>query len=205
MSWLSSYPGILAVIVAKFGGVAVIGGATGALLSKFFSDRMIANHKSQLDKALEDHKSNLGQETERLKSLLNQDADSFRLQLKKRELLFNKELDTVSIYMKLRRQILPSYSHPEMDWNDACTEAVCSFKAHADRLDLFIAEHGAVLPPAVRIDLEKCSSMARVHQFDSSIMEGDASAPALNAADEFLTTLGQIEERLISKVRSWEK
>jgi hypothetical protein len=166
---------------------------------------MIANHKSQLDKALEDYKSNLGQETERLKSLLNQDADSFRLQLKKRELLFNKELDTVSTFMKLRRQILPSYSHPDMDWSDACAEAVSSFKAHSDRLDIFIGEHGAVLPPAVRIDLERCSSIARVHQFDASTMEGDASAPALSAAEEFLTTLGQIEEQLISKVRSWEK
>lgn len=205
MSWFSSHLGIFVEIVAKFGGIATVGGATGGLLSKFFTDRMIANHKSQLDTALEDHKSNLGQETERLKSLLNHDADSFRLQLKKRELLFDKELDAVSIFMKLRRQILPSYSHPEMDWSDACAEAVGSFKVHADHLDIFMAEHGAVLPSAIRIGLEKCYSLARTNQFNIGQMERDPSPEALSAADEFLTTLGQIEEKLISEIRSWEK
>lgn len=153
--------------------------------------------------SLEKRKSELGRETERLKGELAQEAETHKLALKKQELIFNKEVEAASAFIKIHREITPKYSHPDMDWDDACEQVASEFGKTEIKLEKFIVEHGAIVIPEARkmiSDLKILSSHHKFHGYDN---EDEIIAPeAKKKAGELIEKLVVIEEKLIKSVRS---
>lgn len=172
------------------GGFGVVVGGIAAFVTKFFADRFIEKHKAAL-----------GQETERLKNDLAKETETHKWKLKKKELLFAKEMEAASAFTALHRWLEPRYRHPEMDWDEALEDVVESFTGSERRIRKFIAEHGAVIGKANRKDLDECLSIAATNQYAPAGAGGPDMVEAKKEADKFLTSLEKIEERFISELR----
>src|SRR6266852_2635339 len=126
--------GLLVQALGLFGGGAVVTVALAAFFSKFMADRSIESHKAEL-----------GRETEKLKGELAKETETHKLSLKKREILYQREIEAASAFIALHRSIEPKYRHPDMDHDDALEDVVDSFSDTEDRLRKFIAKYGAAL------------------------------------------------------------
>jgi Flp pilus assembly protein CpaB len=109
--------------LAVVGGIGVVAGAVSAFVAKFFADRSIERHKAELAQETETHK----------------------LSLRKKELLFGKQIDAASEFITLHQQLRPQYSHPDKDWDEACSEVVDEFSKVENKLNAYLAKYGAVL------------------------------------------------------------
>jgi len=173
------------------------GGVTATAVLAFFANFFV-------NKEIERQKGALNKELERLKAELSKETESHKLSLKKQELIFNKELDAAGDFMKLHRQIRPSYSHPDMDWDDACMDVANRFEKIESDLNSFLVKHGAVITTSARKLLDNCIALASHNKFWSFEYpdEPQGSAIAKKKAGELLDELGKIEEQLIAAVRS---
>jgi len=140
---------LLVQALGLFGGGAVVTIALAAFVSKFMADRSIESHKAEL-----------GRETEKLKGELAKETETHKLNLKKREILYQKEIEAASAFIALHRFIEPKYRHPEMDWDEALDDVVESFSDTENRLRKYIAEYGAALSTDNRNQINSCMMMA---------------------------------------------
>lgn len=195
---MASWWELVATAIGALGGTAVLAGSVAAVVSKFVNDRLVESHKAAL-----------AQETERLKAQLVQDGDRLRLGLKKQELLFAKELEAASAYMKVRREIEPKFRFPGMEWPDALDDALGNLSDIGEKLESFVLAHGAVIPTAIKNDILELRDLADSHKFDDAhgAFEGERqySQEAVAAAEKILSNLRIIEDRLLQDVRSWER
>jgi hypothetical protein len=173
------------------------GGAMATAVLAFFANFFV-------NKVIERQKGALNKELERLKAELSKEIESHKLSLKKQELIFNKELDAAGDFMKLHRQIRPSYSHPDMDWDDACADVANRFEKIESDLNSFLVKHGAIITTSARKLLDVCIGLASGTKFwDFEYPdEPQGSAYAKNTASKLLDELSKIEEQLIAAVRS---
>ena len=169
------------------GGVAVIAAGVASYVGKLYADRSIEKHKAALN-----------QETERLKAELAKDAETHKWNLRKKEILFQKEIEAASAFFELHRKLEPSYRHPDMDYDEAMEDVVESFRNSEDELTKFIAKHGPVLSTKNRLDLDECKRLASIHQF--APQEGGMKV-AGEAAAEFLKKLQAVEARFVEELR----
>lgn len=109
----------LGQILAPLGGAGVVAWA----VAKYFADRSIETHKSELN-----------QETERLKAELGRDVETHKWKLKKKEILFEKEFEAASEFFVLRRKIEPKFRDPDMDYSEAMEEVIERFSSAQDSL-----------------------------------------------------------------------
>jgi hypothetical protein len=182
--------GLLLQALAWFGGGAVVTVAIAGFFSKFMADRSIEKHKALL-----------GRETERLKGELAKETETHKLALRKRELLYQKELDAASAFIALHRRFEPKYSFPNMDWHEAMDEVVDGFTDTESKLRKYIAEYGAALSPENRAQIDVCMSIASNHQYAKH--EGDAELKvAMLAAENMLAQMKEIEKRFLSEIRN---
>lgn len=179
-----------ALLALGGGGVVVI--AVCAYISNYFANS-----------SLEKRKSELGRETERLKGELAQEAETHKLALKKQELIFNKEVEAASAFIKMHREIMPKYSHPDMDWDDACEQVASEFGKTEGKLEQFIVEHGAIVIPDAREMLSELKTLSSHHKFHGYDDENEIITPdAKKKAGELIEKLVLIEEKLIKSVRN---
>lgn len=178
----------------------IVSGASGAL-SKFIADRAIEKEKAALVEKTEQLKGELAGELERLKAVLGRETDTYRLKLKKQELLFDQELGAAREFMRIHRLIRPSYSHPDMDWDEACTDVARGFASIEVTLETYLVQHGAVLDALSRNEIEECRTAASHYKFEAWDHE-QLFAGAVKKAAEVLESLPKIEERLISQLRA---
>src|SRR6266566_2716508 len=125
---------LLIKALGLFGGLGAIMVAAAGFLSKFMADRSIERHKAEL-----------GQETERLKSELSQETETHKFQLKKKEILFTKQIDAAAAYFDLYKSWSPATPIPEKDWHDVLTETVEEFGDMETRLNVYLSVHGVFL------------------------------------------------------------
>lgn len=177
-------------IAALLGGVGVFAGAVAGFVGKFIADR-----------SLEGHKAALSQETERLKAELGKDTETHRWQLKKKEILFQKEVEAASKFFELHRLLEPKFRHPDMDWYEAADDIVDDFGRSEDKLQKFIAEHGPVLGAGNRAALDECKQIASLHKF-AKATGGTISKEDEDAAEKFLRLLDEVEARFVKELRS---
>ena len=182
--------GATAGAVLTFFGGGVAATAVLGFFANFFVNRVI-----------ESKKASLNQELERLKAELSKETETHKLRLKKQELIFNKELEAAGDFMKLHREILPTYSHPDMDWDDACGEVAQRLSKIETDLDSFLVRHGAVIRTSARKLLSECRSLASNYKF-GCIEEAQLFHEAKTKAGELLEKLSKIEEDLIEAVQS---
>jgi hypothetical protein len=171
-----------------FGGASVVAIALAAFISKTVADRSI-----------ERHKADLGRETERLKSELAKETETHKLNLKKREILYQKEIEAASAFIALHRSIEPKYSHPGMEWEDALHRIVEDFGDIEDKLRSYISAYGAALSAENRFQIDNCIQSASNYRFADH--EGEMRN-AMRIAEEVLKDLKEIEQRFLTELRN---
>lgn len=203
-------------LLAPLGGLSAIIIATSAVISKWFTDRSIEKKKSELGRETERLKGTLNQELakltaqlaretnselERLRSILGRESDAFRLKLKKQELLFDKEFTAARGFMELSYKIWPTYSSPEMDWEEATTEAAQNLGKTEMLITDFIIVHGAALGDEALADIKTLRETASNYKF-AAHENGQVEATAKIKAGELLMKLKDIEKHLLDRLRS---
>jgi hypothetical protein len=158
-------------------GLSVLSGGAVWLLVKSFVMRGIEEViKLNFSRHLEVYKSQLTRELEQLK-----------LSLRNTETLFHHQLKALTKLRRIYRHLKPKQSAPNMDWNEICGEIAQSFSTHADELDEFLCNYGAVLPNEVLINLESAIVLASDGKFqlgwDSRERVVFASEEAIKSAD----------------------
>ena len=138
---------------------------------------------------------------EKLKQEIHQEIESYKTKLKKSEFLFKEEFEATSQFMSLHRSILPTYRHPDMDWGDACEDFASNFADVEEKLERYLAAHGAALiQPVLNLltdAIAKCSEgKFEVKQFD------DVSPKGIEIANKVMGELGVVEKKLRDGLRS---
>lgn len=176
-----------------FGTLAALGGGGGiifafsGMLGKIWTDR-IAEQLRQTNSI------DLG----RIKAEFIHDIESYKIQLKKSEFIFQKQFEATSALVALIRKIIPRYSSPHMTWNEAYEQIALNFSAIELQLDEYLATHGAVLPIPVRETI--ISSLADVGSYQFEATPEEVSGSALEAAEAIVKNLQNIQQEMINLV-----
>ncbi|AVT75943.1 hypothetical protein RPPS3_18800 [Rhodopseudomonas palustris] len=174
----------------------------GKLISKYYADSMLEKRKAELQKELERHKAELGVETEKLKGELSKETESHKLRLKKQEILFLKKIEATTAFINLRQQIEPTYSHPEMEWDDACEEVARNMFQIENSIRDYLSVYGAVVTKDSRERIAKIKILASHNKFDSlETLDEPISEEASAAGGEIIEVLRHIEEDLIAELQ----
>ncbi|ACV33998.1 hypothetical protein [Accumulibacter sp.] len=184
-----------AILLAFGGNAALI--AILAVLAKSLLDKLIVRDTKVFESEL---KSKTDAEIERLKNEMARNVESYKVQLKKSEIFFQRELEAASAFSTLFHSILPGYNNPLMDWYEACDEIAHDFGRIETRLSDFMSKHGAVLTDDERALLVDATSDAGYGKFD--VIDGDVDSNANQKADELYQKLKNLEAKLIERVRA---
>jgi len=180
-----------AVLASLGGGAAIIFGFS-SWLGKVWANRLMTKEKAEY-----------AQELESLRNRLTQDTESYKIKLKKSEFVFQKEYEATSEFIALKWSFLPTYSHPDMDWYEACDEIAHNFEKIEKSLTAFISKHGAILKQDVRDHIGNAICLAGEHKFQITNLEVPRSANS--AADKIFNEGGELEESeklLLNQVHS---
>jgi len=183
-------------ILIAFGGNAVLI-AILAVLTKSFLDKLIVRDTKVFEAEL---KAKADAEIERLKNEMTRNIESYKVQLKKSEVFFQRELEAASTFSSLFHSIRPGYNNPLMDWYEACDEIAQDFGRIEIRLSDFMSKHGALLTDEERSLLTDATSDAGYGKFD--VIDGNVDAAANKMADELYQKLKTLEAQLIQRVRA---
>lgn len=137
---------------------------------------------------------------ESLRNRLTQDTESYKVKLKKSEFIFEKEYEAAFELVSLKRSFLPTYSHPNMDWNEACDEIAHNFHKIETALGSYLSKHGAVLSKEAKDLLSYSIGIADGRKFDITIP--DVPTEAIAAANNLFKKLDGAEECLLNQVHS---
>ena len=177
---------VLGTLAALGGGGVIIFGFSG-FLGKIWADRIAEQLKASNTHALE-----------RVKADFLRDVESYKVQLKKSEFLFQKQFEAASELVALKRKILPRHSSPYMDWHEACVEVACCFGDIENKMNDYLSLHGAVLPDSVRDAVISMLADAGTYKFEAD--HGRASDAATKAAGELLEGLQMAQQTMIDLV-----
>lgn len=177
------------VILASLGGGAAVIFGFSSWLGKVWANRLMTKEKAEY-----------AQELESLRSRLTQDTESYKIKLRKSEFIFQKEYEAASEFVALKRSFLPTYSHPDMDWHEACDEIAHAFHEIEIALGAYLSKHGAVLKPEVKELLSHAIGVAGENKFEVTSLEVPSSAN--KAASELYEKLEKAEECLLAQVHS---
>jgi len=176
------------ILVALGGGGAIVFGLSN-WLGKVWADKLMQKEKAKYSRELESLKKNL-----------LQDLESYKIRLKKSEFIFEKEFLAASEFVSLRRSFLPTYSHPNMEWEDACEYMARDLDDIESKLESYISKHGAVLAEDVINLISHCTGIAGENKFEAS---GETvSLNAMNAAEEVYKKLIEVEKLILNKIHS---
>lgn len=182
-------------ILLAFGGNAALLAVLG-LLGKSLLEKFIARDTKRFESEM---KARTDAEIERLRNELLRSAESYKVQLKKSEFLFQKEFEAASAFTALFQSLHPGFNHPHMDWNDACDEIAHDFGKIEIRLGDFLAKFGSVLTDEERKILTAAMSDAGFGKFDVS--DGEVAPEANKQAGELYENLQTLQAKLVDRVR----
>lgn len=182
-------------ILLAFGGNAALLAVLG-WLGKSLLDKLIVRDTKQFESDL---KAKTDAEIERIKNELLRRVESYKVQLKKSEFLFQKEFEAASAFTAVRQSIHPGFIVPMMDWHDACDEIACNFGRIEKELAAFLSKHGAVLTDDERKILVSAMSDAGYGKFH--IVDGEVDPDANTQAGVLYENLQLLEQKLVNRVR----
>jgi len=142
------------VILGSLGGGAAIIFGFSSWLGKVWANRLMTKEKAEY-----------AQELESLRNRLTQETESYKIKLKKSEFIFEKEYEATLEFVALKRNFLPTYSHPDMDWYEACDDIAHDFHKIETALGTFLSKHGAVLSSEVKDLLSHSIGVAGENKF----------------------------------------
>lgn len=182
-------------ILLAFGGNAALIAVLG-WLCKSLLDKLIIRDTKQFESDL---KAKNDAEIERTKNELLRSVESYKIQLKKSEFLFQKEYEATSAFTAVRQSIHPGFIVPMMDWHDACDEIARNFGRIEKELATFLSKHGAVLTDEERKILVGAMTDAGYGKFD--VVDGNVDSDANMQAGEIFENLKLLEDKLVTRVR----
>ncbi len=174
-------------VMLSLGGASALLFAFSSWLGKVWAERILSREKAKYAEQLEEFKKKLTLETE-----------SHKVRLKKSELVFAKEFEAASSLVSLIKDLAPTYSHPQMDWYDACDDMARSFGKTEKLLRNYIRTTGAVLPTEVKKLIAECEGIAAESNFD--VIDGNVSESANAAANELYEKLQLAETAMLAQV-----
>lgn len=180
---------IAGMILGSLGGGAAIIFGFSSWLGKVWANRLMEKEKAEHTRELES-----------LRNRLTQDTESYKVKLKKSEFIFEKEYEAASEFVSLKRSFVPTYSHPNMDWYEACDEIAHNFHRIETALGSYLSKHGAVLTKETKDLLSYSIGIAGENKFD--ITSPDVPKEANTAADNLFKKLDEAEECLLNQVHS---
>ena len=188
MNW-TGILGVSGAILGSLGGGTLIIFGFSNWLGKIWANRLMEQEKAEHARALEALRTQFTQETER-----------YKIKLKKSEFIFEREFEAASEFIALLRSILPSLTHPDMDWLEACQEIASDFKRIEELLDAFMSKHGAVLSKEAKRLISNASGAAANGKFQVQGLDVPSSASDL--ANSLFEDLASAEEALLEQVHS---
>lgn len=181
---------VAGVILATLGSGGVIVFALSSWLGKVWANRLMAREILQHSKDLET-----------LRNELHRDIESYKIKLKKSEVIFDKEIESASNLVALIRGFLPTNRYPNMDWHEACDEIAHNFERIESSLNDFLSRYGAVLPDEVMADIISCIGIAGEEKFE--VMSCPEVSPRSNkVADDLFKRLSEAESSMLAHVKS---
>jgi hypothetical protein len=125
--------------ISIVGAIISGAGAITAFCVTIFSNRSLEKRKAELQLEIERHKWELSAQTEKLKGELSNESESYKFSLKKKEILFDKEIEAATTYFELYAKLEPRYTHPDKDWHEVLEETVEHFANMQSKLANYLA------------------------------------------------------------------
>ena len=139
-------------------------------------------------------------EIDRLRDEMTRKIESYKGQLKKSEVFFQRELEAASVFSSLLHSLLPSYNQLNMDRTEACEEMAWHFDKFETKLNEFLSGYAAMLTDEERAILCDSIADAATGKFETTGDEVEAETCA--KADEMHVKLKNLEHMLFDRVRS---
>jgi hypothetical protein len=178
-----------AAVIASLGGAGAIVLASSSYFGKIWANKLMESDKAKYARDLESLKNDLTNETE-----------SYKLKLKKSELIFQKEFEATSEFVALKGSALPNHTQPDMDWHDACDSMAHELEHTESVLRSFLYKHGAVLHAESKKLLNLAIGQAAENKFKMESPE--VPSEANTAADNVYKHIEKIESLLLEQVHS---
>jgi hypothetical protein len=140
---------IASTILASFGCGTVIVFGFSNWLGKVWANRLMEKEKNEHTRELES-----------LKNSFLKDTESYKIKLKKSELIFEKQFEAASEIVALHRSFFPDTNFPDMDWEDVLDHYAFSSKEIEKKLKEYLSRHGAVLGEEVEEKISECLGIA---------------------------------------------
>lgn len=113
--------------------------------------------KRYLDRNLESEKAANQANIKSIESKLGQYLEVHKQKIKNWEFFFQKQFEASQDLYRIKRDMMPPYSHPDMDWHEAVVEMANGLRETHKSLREFLNNHFTVLNPDI---LEKLESAA---------------------------------------------
>jgi hypothetical protein len=143
--------------------------------------------KTVADYSIESHKNALSTELERIKGELAMEGETHKLALRKKELLFDRQMQVASAFIHTSHKLRPEYRFPDMDYYDASVEVAQRLGEVEAELTRFQLAHGAAITSDARVLLSAAITRAAHNKFEGDEIE--PSEQAIKAGDELLKKL----------------
>jgi hypothetical protein len=182
-------------VLLAFGGNAALLAVLG-LLGKSLLEKMIVRDTKQFESEL---KSKTDAEIERLRNELARSVESYKVQLKKSEFLFQKEFEASTEFSSKLRSFHPGFNNPMMDWYEACDAIAQRFGTIELQLGAYLSKYSAALTDDERKILTNAISEAGYGKFDTT--DGQVDIETNRKAGELYETLQSLDKQLIGRVR----
>lgn len=141
-----------------------------------------------------------GRYVEKLKHEIQEELETHKTRLRKSEFLFQKEFEAASAFITLRRDLMPKYRFPNMEWHDACEDFANDFEKVEKELERYLATYGAALTDRTLERLFSAISQVATGKFEVSHEGGAGSATEI--AGKVMEELEEVEKQLHAAVRS---
>lgn len=172
----------------------VVAGILG-LVAKAFFEKQIQNWlmraKADLDKELESHKARL-----------QESMESHKWRIRRQELFFEREIEAAEEIQKLCDHVLPTYDHPDMDFQDACEHVYQCFGDTADRIGKYLSKYRVFIEPEIVRELEDIGSKAERAKFNYELEAKIPEGTDLELVKKILSDLPSLQDRVFLHLRS---
>lgn len=155
--------------------------------------------KRYLEKKLESEKAINQANIKAIESKLNQSLEVHKQKIKNWEFFFQRQFDASQELYKIKSEMMPPYSHPDMEWDDALIEMANNLgKTHAS-LRKFLKDYFTVLDPSILEELE----LAAGHAEEGMLFgggDGDPREPGIRCAQSVYNRIKECSSLIKSEV-----
>lgn len=187
---LSDVLAISGTILASIGGGTAIVFSFSSWLGKVWANRLMENEKNEHSRQLESLKNTFLKETE-----------SYKIKLKKSELIFEKQFEAASALVALHRSFIPQINSVHMDWEDVVDHYAFSSQKIEEELEKYLSLHGAVLGEEVEEKISECIGVAGWNKFEIS-KEYEVTSKGKEEGAKINNLLNEAKKLMIEKVTS---